>query len=105
MMTLLTAASVVLADSSDSNGTGIFALLASGPVAGVLYYRAIFRKYRNTDKSDQFERETRVAAKPVEGFDRKVDVIRGTQAKQIRGRNDADYRKRVQRLPASGPQG
>jgi hypothetical protein len=97
----------VLADSSSdsSNNNGILALLLAGPAGGVAYYRMKYRKYRNTDKSDQFERETAVTAKPIEGFDRRVDQVKGTSAKFIKGRNDANYRERVERLPADGPQG
>jgi hypothetical protein len=97
----------VLASSSDSSDSpgGILTLLLAGPAGGIAFYRMKFRKYRNTDKSDQFERETAVAIRPVEGFDHKYDKIRGTSAKAIKGRNDQKFRERVQRLPADGPQG
>jgi hypothetical protein len=91
-------------DDSSNNDGGILALLLAGPAGGIAYYRMKFRKYRNTDKSDQFERETAVAAKPIEGFDQRVDHIKGTSARAIKGRNDSNYRQRVQRLPANGPQ-
>ena len=49
-----------------SDDNGLF-LLALGPAgAGALYW-AIYRYYRNTDKSHAFERETAVDAKPVTG--------------------------------------
>ncbi len=82
---------------SDDNS---LALLLLGPASGVGLYWALYRYYRNTDKSHAFERETVVEAQPVTGAerDRKVDEVKGTQASQIRGNNVADFRKRVQRM-------
>ena len=40
----------------------LFLLL--GPASGVGLYWALYRYYRNTDKSHAFERETAVEAKP-----------------------------------------
>ena len=75
-------------------------LLLLGPAGGAGLYWALFRYYRNTDKSHAFERETLIEAKPVNGMesDRKVDEIKGTRESQIRGNNVADFRKRVQRM-------
>jgi hypothetical protein len=75
-------------------------LLALGPAGASALYWALYRYYRNTDKSHAFERETRIEAKPVEGSDRKVDEIKGTRASRIRGDNVRDYRRRVERLRA-----
>lgn len=73
-------------------------LLAAGPAgAGALYW-ALYRYYRNTDKSHSFERETKVEAQPVTGSDDKVDQIEGTQRTRIEGDNVAAYRARVQRI-------
>jgi len=82
---------------SDENG---LALLALGPAGAVGLYWALYRYYRNTDKSHAFERETVVDAKPVTGAerDRKVDEIKGTRESRIQGDNLRDYRKRVQRI-------
>ena len=77
---------------------GSLALLLLGPAGATGLYWALYRYYRNTDKSHAFERETAVDAKPVTGSERKVDEITGTQAKRISGDNVSDYRKRVQRL-------
>lgn len=72
-------------------------LLAAGPVGATALYWALYRYYRNTDKSHAFERETAVEAKPVTGSDSKVDTVTGTQETHIRGDNVSDYRARVQR--------
>jgi hypothetical protein len=73
-------------------------LLAIGPAGGTALYWAIFRYYRNTDKSHAFERETAVEAKPVTGSEHKVDEVKGTQATRIPGDNVKAYRQRVKRL-------
>jgi hypothetical protein len=78
---------------------GSLALLLLGPAGATGLYWALYRYYRNTDKSHAFERETAVDAKPVIGSERKIDEIKGTQAKRINGDNVRDYRKRVQRRP------
>ena len=73
-------------------------LLALGPAGAAALYWAIYRYYRNTDKSHAFERETKVEAQPVTGSDRKVDEIKGTRDSRIRGDNVHAYRTRVQRV-------
>jgi hypothetical protein len=75
-------------------------LLAAGPAGATALYWALYRYYRNTDKSHGFERETKVEAKPVTGSesDRKVDEIKGTQRTRIEGDNVRAYRERVQRI-------
>jgi len=82
---------------SDDGG---LALLLLGPAGGAGLYWAIYRYYRNTDKSHAFERETAVEAKPVTGADndRKVDEIKGTRETRIDGDNVAAYRTRVERI-------
>lgn len=72
-------------------------LLALGPAGATGLYWALYRYYRNTDKSHAFERETKVDAKPVTGTDTKVDEVIGTRETRIRGDNVTAYRKRVQR--------
>lgn len=72
-------------------------LLAAGPVGATALYWALYRYYRNTDKSHAFERETTVEAKPVTGSDTKVDTVTGTRETRISGDNVHDYRTRVQR--------
>lgn len=73
-------------------------LLALGPTGAAGLYWAIYRYYRNTDKSHAFERETAVDAQPVTGSDRKTGVNNGTRDKRINGDNVSDYRQRVQRI-------
>lgn len=75
-------------------------LLAAGPAGAVGLYWALYRYYRNTDKSHGFEHETKVEAKPVTGLesDTKVDTVEGTQQTRIDGDNVAAYRTRVQRI-------
>ncbi len=79
---------------------GEFLMLLLGPTGGAGFYWAMYRYYRNTDKSHAFERETAINAQPVTGADRdhKVDEITGTQEKRIRGDNVHEYRQRVQRI-------
>ncbi len=73
-------------------------LLLLGPAGSVGFYWAMYRYYRNTDKSHAFERETAVEVRPVSGSDQKVDAIRGTQKSSIDGNNVRDYRRRVRRV-------
>jgi hypothetical protein len=80
---------------SDDNGLWLLALGPAG--AGALYW-AIYRYYRNTDKSHAFERETKVDAKPVTGTDRKTGDVTGVRNKRISGDNVGAYRQRVRRV-------
>jgi hypothetical protein len=75
-------------------------LLAAGPAGATALYWALYRYYRNTDKSHGFERETKVEAQPVTGSesDLKVDEIEGTQRTRIEGDNVSAYRERVHRI-------
>jgi hypothetical protein len=73
-------------------------LLAIGPAGGIGLYWTLYRYYRNTDKSHDFEHETAVVAKPVTGSDEKVNEVRGTRESRINGDNVCEYRKRVERI-------
>ena len=73
-------------------------LLAMGPVGATALYWALYRYYRNTDKSHAFEHETDVVAQPVTGGERKVGENNRTQTTEISGNNVHAYRKRVQRV-------
>jgi hypothetical protein len=77
---------------------GSLALLLLGPAGGVGLYWALYRYYRNTDKSDAFERETKVDAKPITGSDDKIGTNNGTEERRIKGNNLGEYRQRVQRM-------
>lgn len=81
------------------SGDGGMWLLALGPAGATGLYWALYRYYRNTDKSHDFEHETTVVAKPVTGSEQKVDEMKGTRETRIRGDNGRAYRKRVQRVP------
>lgn len=76
-------------------------VLLAGPAGAAALYWALYRYYRNTDKSHAFERETAVEAKPVTGTDRKVSTISGTRSRRISGDNVGAYRARVQRVQRS----
>jgi len=80
-----------------SEDSGLW-LLAAGPASAAALYWALYRYYRNTDKSHGFEHETEIVAKPVTGSDRKVGEVKGTQQRRIDGDNVGDYRRRVTRL-------
>jgi len=84
--------------SDDSN----LWLLALGPAGASALYWALYRYYRNTDKSHDFEHETKVEAKPATGSDKKVGEVEGTQETRIRGDNVRAYRERVRRMPDDG---
>ena len=74
------------------------ALLLIGPAGGIGLYWALYRYYRNTDKSHAFERESKVDAKPVTGSDLQVGTNNGTRDSRIPGDNVRDYRTRVGRI-------
>jgi hypothetical protein len=78
-------------------GDGTLWLLALGPAGATGLYWALYRYYRNTDKSHAFEHETTVNAKPVTGSDLKVGTNNGTREPRIRGDNLRNYRLRVGR--------
>jgi hypothetical protein len=73
-------------------------LLALGPAGATALYWALYRYYRNTDKSHAFERETAVEAQPVSGSDEKIGENNGTRETSISGNNVSAYRTRVQRV-------
>ena len=87
-----------------SSDGGMWILLA-GPAGATGLYWALYRYYRNTDKSHAFERETAIDAKPVTGSDQKVDEVDGTQATRISGDNVSAYRSRVQRIEGDSQEG
>jgi hypothetical protein len=75
-----------------------FGCLRLGLQGAAGLYWAIYRYYRNTDKSHAFERETTVDAKPVTGSESKVDEVKGTQATRVPGDNVKAFRQRVKRI-------
>lgn len=81
-----------------SGDDGALWLLAAGPAGAVATYWAIYRYYRNNDKSHAFERDTIIEAQPVQGGEEKVDHISRTRDSDIDGDNSAKFRERVQRV-------
>jgi len=82
---------------SDDGG---LAILLLGPAGATGLYWMLYRYYRNTDKSHDFEHETSVVHKPITGMesDHKVDEVKGTKRTRIDGDNVHDFRDRVERL-------
>lgn len=80
-----------------SDDSGLW-LLAVGPAGAAGLYWALYRYYRNTDKSHAFEHETAVEAQPVTGSDDKIGENNGTQSTSIAGNNVGAYRTRVERI-------
>ena len=80
-----------------SDDSGLW-LLAIGPAGATALYWALYRYYRNTDKSHAFERETAVEAQPVTGSDEKIGENNGTRETNISGDNVSAYRTRVERV-------
>ncbi|MFC6152456.1 hypothetical protein [Nocardioides yefusunii] len=86
-------------DSYDTDDDGgILLLLALGPAGAGLVYWSLYRYYRNTDKSHDFERETTIEAQPVTGGERKVGDRNGTTSSSIDNANGRAHRKRVNRF-------
>jgi hypothetical protein len=77
---------------------GNLVLLLLGPAGAIGLYWGLYRYYRNTDKSNAFERESKVDAKPVTGSDHIVGTNNGTQDSRITGDNVREYRQRVERM-------
>ena len=73
-------------------------ILAAGPAGGAATYWALYRYYRNTDKSHAYERDTLIEAEPVQGGREKIDHISRTRQSGIDGRNSSKHRTRVQRV-------
>jgi hypothetical protein len=73
-------------------------LLAAGPAGAVGTYWLIYRYYRNTDKSHQYERDTIIEAQPVGGGEEKIHHISKTRDSDIDGDNKNDHRRRVERI-------
>ena len=81
-----------------SHGDNGLWLLALGPAGATALYWALYRYYRNTDKSHDFEHETAIDAKPVQGGQQKIRQIRGTRATRISGDNVHAFRQRVRKM-------
>ena len=95
---LTSLSSTVAAVAAEGDGGGLGWLLALGPAGAGAVYAGLWRFYRNTHTSHDFERETRIQAQPATGNDAKVDEVKGTKKSNIDGDNRANHRQRVQRF-------
>lgn len=95
LTTLLSFSTTLIVAASD--GDGPLWLLALGPAGAAGFYWAVWRAYRNTDKSHSFEHETEVVVSNMTGHDIKVGTNNGTTERWVRGRNDNKPRQRVGR--------
>jgi hypothetical protein len=77
---------------------GGLGILLLGPAGATGLYWMLYRYYRNTDKSYDFEHKASLEAKPVVGEDAKVGEVKGTTKSQIDGNNVRKYRDRVRRV-------
>ncbi len=84
------------------NNEGILFLLALGPASAAAFYWAIYRHYRNTDKSHAYERETAVDVLALTGseHDHRIDTVVGTRRQRIEGDNVHQHPE-VRRQPRS----
>jgi hypothetical protein len=73
-------------------------LLAAGPAGAAATYWGIYRYYRNSDKTHEFERDTLIESQPVQGGEERIDHISKTRDSDIDGDNSAKHRERVQRI-------
>lgn len=60
-------------------------LLFLGPISAVFFFSSVYMKYRNTDKSYQFERTTRVELSDQQRYDTYATHIRKTSRSRIDG--------------------
>jgi hypothetical protein len=98
-MHALVLANLPLLYSSSSDGSGTGWLLLLGPVCGSALYAAVYRYYRNADKTDTFERETRIVLKDqITGQEQKIDQLKGTRQAHVDGDNSKTFRARVGKL-------
>jgi hypothetical protein len=98
-MHALVLAQLPLLYSSSSDGSGSIWFLLAGPVCGTALYAAVYRYYRNADKTDAFERETRIALKGrITGQEQQIDEVRGTRERRVDGDNSGEFRARVAKL-------
>jgi hypothetical protein len=77
---------------------GGLGILLLGPAGATGLYWMLYRYYRNTDKSFDFEHKASVVAKPIVCEDAKVGEVTGTRETHIQGNNVSSYRDRVRRV-------
>jgi hypothetical protein len=81
-----------------ASGDDAIWLLAAGPAGAVVTYWTLYRYYRNTDKSHEYERDTIIKAQPVQGGEERLDHISRTRDSKMDGANGSKHRQRVQRV-------
>jgi hypothetical protein len=79
-------------------GDNLAWVLAAGPAGAAATYWSVWRYYRNTDKTHEYERDTIIEAQPVQGGEEKVDHISKTKKSDIDGKNGGNHRERVARI-------
>lgn len=68
-----------------SSGSVRLALLALGVIAAIAFYSYVMSRYRNADKSYQFEATTHIELQNVQGSDTYLESIGRTQEKHVEG--------------------
>ena len=71
----------------------------AGPPCAIMVYWHLFQRYRNTEKSNDFEHRSDTRFEPVTGSDEKVDELIRTVEVRISGDNLDEPRQRVARDP------
>ena len=95
-MTDLILALLPMGPPGSGSGSGdLWYLLLLGPVAGIAFYTSVYLRYRNTNKRFEYERKTSSDIAGLQGFDQKVDQIRGTSRSRIQGGNADNPRQRL----------
>lgn len=69
----------------DNTATIRLAFLLLGPISAAAFFGYIWNRYRNTDKSYQFESTTEVEVSDVRAMDQHVDHISRTREDRIAG--------------------
>lgn len=95
MIELLT---LTVISSSSSHEQGMLAVLALPFIIAGAFYYAVYRRYRNHDKSYQYEQNTDVKISNLQHSDVQIDVVKGTSDRKIKGDNSNEHRNRVQRF-------
>lgn len=86
----------MLAESSSDNSLLILLL---GPLSGVAFYGLQYARYRNHDKSYQYENKTEIKVSNIDNTDRMIGKNNGTRDSKIANHHkSSNPRKRVKPL-------
>ncbi|MFC0675334.1 hypothetical protein [Brachybacterium hainanense] len=102
LLPLMADGPMLLAEGGDEGGGGILAILAAGPVSGVLVYMGIYSRYRNKDKRYRFESEAKVDVGNMMVHDQKVNHRRRVTGRRMDGGNESEHLQRVQQMRLEG---